>query len=83
MGRRRRSAEGSDASPIDLAAVSDFYDFDDAPRVIHSVENAIIPLPDSVERLAGELLATGRPTIVRQRLDGTNDAGSVGLLHPA
>ena len=43
-----RSPKHEAALAVDLAAVPDFEDFDDAGLVVHAIQNAVIALPHAI-----------------------------------
>lgn len=71
--------EGSAGLAVDLAAVADLDDFDDALPVINGVQDTVVALADSIAFLPGEFLAAGRAGILDQELDPTGDAPDIGL----
>jgi hypothetical protein len=67
---------------VDVATVGDLHDLDQRGGVVHLVEHAVVALPQPVALLARELLGAGRPRVVAQRLDPSEDAPQVGRGTP-
>ena len=64
---------------VDLAAVADSEDFDDAPSIIHLVNDAVVALPDPEDVRVTQLRAPRRAGSVRQKLNAARDAILVGF----
>jgi hypothetical protein len=65
------------ALAIYVLSVADFYHSDDALFIPDGVYDAIPPLPQSIATLAGELFATFRARLTRERPDASENLPQV------
>ena len=76
----------ADLSPVDLAAVADLDDPNDPLRVVHAVDDSIVPLPNPVPVSTRQFLASYRPWHGTEVLDALSEAAAIlprdGLQFP-
>jgi len=73
------AADGRCPSSIDLAAMTDLEDRDDAGSLIDLIDDSVVALADAMPVIVTcQLLGAARARICRQRLNLRNDALAVG-----